>query len=278
MCCVVLVLLLAGFDAVTNMQRGAGTAAPTVRATAAVDVVASGVLTVGSYTNYPPQIYVDSRTHQVEGFDADLIRAIGQRLGLRVEIVSLEFASLPEYVVNGDVDLAISAIPVTPSLQKKVQFVPYLQGGEALLVQQSNPLKITAVEELCGQRVGVKVDTLEQEDLTMQSENCKRNGKAPIVIAALADQQGVIQLLLKKQVVAVYQDAPQADYFMKQYPGRFELGGPITNTTIEGIAIRKDNSSLFQAVQRAMAAMHKDGSYRALIVKWGLLHEETSRS
>lgn len=278
MFCVVLVLLLAGCDAVTNVQRGAGTVAPTVRATASVDVVASGVLTVGSYTNYPPQIYVDSHTHQVEGFDADLIRAIGQRLGLRVEIISLEFASLPEYVVNGDVDLAISAIPVTPSLQKKVQFVPYLQGGEALLVQQSNPLKITAVEELCGQRVGVKVDTLEQEDLTMQSENCKRNGKAPIVIAALADQQGVIQLLLKKQVVAVYQDAPQADYFMKQYPGHFELGGPITNTTIEGIAIRKDNSSLFQAVQRAMAAMHKDGSYHALIVKWGLLHEETSRS
>lgn len=273
-----LILLLAGCDAVTNLQRTAGTPDPTVRVTPSLDVVASGVLTVGSYTNYPPQIYVDARTHQVEGFDADLIRAIGQRLGLRVEIVSLEFASLAEYVVNGDVDLAIAAIPMTPALQKKVQFVPYLQGGEALVVQQGNPLKITGVEDLCGQHVGVKVDTLEQEDLTMQSDSCKRNGKAPIVIAAQAEQQGVIQLLLKKQVVAVYQDAPQADYFIKQYPGHFELGGPITNTTVEGIAIRKDNSSLFQAVQKALSAMRKDGTYHALIVKWGLIHGATDKS
>lgn len=273
-----LILLLAGCDTVTNMQRGAGTPDPTARATPSLDVVASGVLTVGSYTNYPPQIYVDARTHQVEGFDADLIRAIGQRLGLRVEIASLEFSSLAEYVVNGDVDLAISAIPMTPALQKKVQFVPYLQGGEALVVQQGNPLKIASVEDLCGQRVGVKVDTLEQEDLTMQSDSCKRNGKAPLVISALTDQQSVIQLLLKKQVIAVYQDAPQADYFIKQYPGRFELGGPITNTTVEGIAIRKDNSSLFQAVQKSLAAMHKDGTYHALIVKWGLIHGATDKS
>jgi polar amino acid transport system substrate-binding protein len=134
------------------------------------------------------------------------------------------------------------------------------------------------VEDLCGQRVGVKVDTLEQEDLTMQSDSCKRNGKAPLVISALTDQQSVIQLLLKKQVIAVYQDAPQADYFIKQYPGRFELGGPITNTTVEGIAIRKDNSSLFQAVQKSLAAMHKDGTYHALIVKWGLIHGATDKS
>src|SRR5205814_5649900 len=118
LCSVLRGLLLAGCNAATNTPRGTATPGPTARATSTLDVVATCTLTVGSYTNYPPQIYVDAHTRLVEGFDADLIRAIGQRLGLRVEIVSVEFASLAEYVVNSDVDLAISAIPVTSSLQK----------------------------------------------------------------------------------------------------------------------------------------------------------------
>ncbi len=240
----------------------------------AVAVVSPGTLTVASYTGYPPQIYIDPHTRQVAGFDADLIRAIAQRMGLRVNFVSVEFSSLAEYVVNEDVDLAISAIPVTAALQKKVQFVTYLQGGEALLVEQGNPLNLTGVSDLCGLSVGVKIGSIEQDDLAMQSETCQRNGKPIVKVVSLADQQNVIQLLLKKQVVAVYQDAPQADHYIKQYPGRFALGGSITNVTLEGIAIRKDNTALFQMVQKSLDALRKNGSYHALILKWGLIHEE----
>ena len=240
----------------------------------AVALVNAGQLTVASYTGYPPQIYVDPHTHQVSGFDADLIRDIGQRMGLRVNFVSVEFSSLPEYVINENVDLAISAIPVTAALEQKVQFVTYLQGGEALLVDQGNPLNLTSVNDLCGLPVAVKVDSIEQDDLTMQSDTCQHSGKPAVKVFASSDQQHVMQLMLQKQVVAVYQDAPQADHFIKQYPGRFTLGGSITNVTLEGIAIRKDNAALFQMVQKSLDALRKNGTYHALIIKWGLIHEE----
>jgi polar amino acid transport system substrate-binding protein len=268
-------LLLSGCNAPTFSPRSTASPASTAKATmSAVALVNPGALTVASYTGYPPQIYIDPHTRQVSGFDADLIRAIGQRMGVRVDFVSVEFSSLAEYVVNEDVDLAISAIPVTAALQQKVQFVTYLQGGEALLVEEGNPLKLTSVNDLCGLSVGVKVDSIEQDDLTMQSETCQRDGKPAVKIAALSDQQSVIQLMLKKKIVAAYQDAPQADHFIKQYPGRFTLGGSITNVTLEGIAIRKDNVALFQMVQKSLDTLRKNGAYHALILKWGLIHEE----
>lgn len=273
-----LILLLVGCDAANSIQKGVATRGTTVRATATLDLVASGTLTVGSYTGYPPQIYIDARTHQVTGFDADLIQAIGQRLGLRVEIVSIEFSSLAEYVVSSDVDLAISAIPITEAMEKKVQFVPYIQGGEALLVEKGNRYQIMGMENLCGLTVGVKTDSLEQDDLAMQSDNCRRNGKAAIKVVSMSEQQSLIDLLLKGQVAAAYQDAPQADYAIKLHPGRFELAGPMNNATIEGIAIRRDNGSLFQAVQTALNGLRKDGTYHRLILKWGLVHEEMSRT
>src|SRR6266550_6818381 len=46
------------------------------------DLVTMHVLTVGSYTNYLPQEYTDSVTHQLTGFDIDLIKAIAQQFGL----------------------------------------------------------------------------------------------------------------------------------------------------------------------------------------------------
>ncbi len=240
----------------------------------AVALVSPGALTVASYTSYPPQIYIDPHTRQVAGFDADLIRAIAQRMGLHVNFISVGFSSLADYVVNEDVDLAISAIPVTSALQQKVQFVTYFQGGEALLVERGNPLNITSVNDLCGLRVGVKIDTIEKNDLTMQNETCQDSGKPAVQVISLSDQQSVMQLLLKKQVVAVYQDAPQADHFIKLYPDHFALGGSITNATLEGIAIRKDNMALFQAVQKSLDALRKNGTYHSLILKWGMIHEE----
>lgn len=72
----------------------------------------SGVLRVGTTADYPPFEYFDGN-YQLTGFDIALIQAIGQRLGLKVEIGSYAWDSLPATVAIGQVDVAISAISVT---------------------------------------------------------------------------------------------------------------------------------------------------------------------
>jgi ABC-type amino acid transport substrate-binding protein len=236
----------------------------------AENLVTTGFLTVGSYTAYPPQESIDQTNSTPIGFDIDLITAIASRMNLKVKFVNTDFQNVISSLLAKNFDVAISAIIITPELQQRVNFVPYFIGGESLLVTKGNPLRINSLQRLCGLKVAVSTSTLEQKDLEMASSNCVQEKKPPIHVTVLQDQEAVIQLLLNKRVAAAYQDSPLTDYFINQYPGRFEVGGPVIDANLEGIAIRKDDTVTFKTLQAAFTAVKTNGTYCSLIKKWGL--------
>ncbi|HJT57112.1 MAG TPA: ABC transporter substrate-binding protein, partial [Ktedonobacteraceae bacterium] len=220
------------------------------------------------------QEYIDTTTHQAAGFDIDLITAVAQRMGLQAKIVTTSFDTIINSLTSKRFDVVMSAVSVTPERQQKVDFVPYFNAGESLLVQNGNPMNITSVNQLCGQNVGVQNGTIEQTDLQTASTNCTKAGKPAIHITALTNQTDVIQLLATNRVVATYQDSPVTDYYIKLHPGQFAVGGSVINAGLEGIVIRKGDSSMFNAVQTAFNQLKASGAYHALIEKWGLTDEE----
>jgi len=237
------------------------------------DLINPGVLTVGSDATYPPQEYIDTTTHQAAGFDVDLISAIASKMGLKAQVVTAKFDSIIQSLAARRFDVVISAVSITPDRQKQADFVPYFNAGESLLVQQGNPKNIKGPADLCGLDVGVQNGTIEQTDLQTTSDACKKAGKPAINMTVLQDQTAVIQLLATNRVVATYQDSPVTDYYLKQNPGRFEVGGSVVNAGLEGIVIRKGDTAMFNAVQSAFNALKSDGTYRNLINKWGLTNE-----
>src|SRR5581483_3203203 len=110
------------------------------------ELITPGVLTVGSYTNYLPQEYINPATHQTTGFDIELIKAMAQRMNLQTKIV------------------------------------PYFKGGESLLVRKGNPKNIKSLADLCGQTVGVRENSFEQDDLNAASKMCRDHGKPAITL------------------------------------------------------------------------------------------------
>lgn len=78
------------------------------------------------------------------------------------------------------------------------------------------------------------------------------------------DETAVVQLLATGCLAATYQDSPVTDYYVKQSPGRFEVGGSVVFPAPEGIAVRKNNAALFRAIQTA---------YQQLLLKWGSTSE-----
>ncbi|MBX5450997.1 ABC transporter substrate-binding protein [Thermogemmatispora sp.] len=233
-------------------------------------LITPGVLTVGSDTTYPPQEFIDPATNQPKGFDIDLITEIARRLGLQARIVTDGFDTIFDDLAARRFDLVISAVTINPDRQKKFDFIPYFNAGESLLVEKGNPLHITSVDQLCGQNVGVQTGTVEQTDLQTASENCTKAGKPPIHLTVLKDQTEVVQLLANHRVVATYQDSPVTDYYLKQNPGKFEVGGSVVNAAPEGIMFRKGDTALYNAVKNAFDAMRSDGTYKQLIDKWGV--------
>ncbi len=270
----VLSLLLAacgGSGASTSPDGNNGAASTPASPTG---LITPGVLTVGSDTTYPPQEYIDPKTHQAVGFDVDLISAIAKQMGLKVKIVPARFATIIDDLLTRRFDVVISAVSITPDRQKKVDFIPYLNAGESLLVLKGNPKNITSTDDLCGLAVGVEYGTIEQGVLQSSSDNCQEQDKPAITIIALQDQTAVIQLLATHRVVATYQDSPVTDYYSKQHPEQFEVGGPVVFAGPEGIAVRKNDPSTFNAIQTAYNHLKAAGTYHQLILKWGLTNEE----
>jgi len=238
------------------------------------DLLTAGILTVGSDTTYPPQEYIDATTNKAAGFDIDLIQAIAQRMGLQAHIVPTRFASIIDDLVSKHFDVVISAINITPDRQKNVNFVPYFYASQSLLVQKGNPKNIKSTDDLCGQAVGVQDGTIEQGVLQSSSDNCLEQDRPAITIIALQDQTAVIQLLTTNRVVATYQDSPVTDYYIKQKPAQFASGGSLPGTGPEGIGTRKNDPSMFNAIQTAYNQVKAAGTYHQLILKWGLTNEE----
>jgi polar amino acid transport system substrate-binding protein len=238
------------------------------------DLITPGVLTVGSDTTYPPQEYIDTTTNKAAGFDVDLITAIAQRMGLQTKIVTTKFDTIIDDLAAKRFDVVISAVSITPERQKKVDFVPYLTAGESLLVQKGDPKNIKSTDDLCGLAVGVQDGTIEQGVLQSSSDNCTEQDKPAINITVLQDQTAVIQLLATHRVVATFQDSPVTDYYIKQYPSQFAVAGSVFGAGPEGIVVRKNDSSMFNAIQMAFNQLKSAGTYHQLIIKWGLMSEE----
>ncbi len=243
---------------------------PTASLTAPNDLITAGTLTVGSDTTYPPQEFIDTATGNPIGFDVDLITAMAQKLGLKAKVVTANFNTILDDLSAKRYDVVISAITINSDRTVKADFVPYFLAGESLIVPKGNPNKSGCVHNLCGLKVGVQSGTVELDDLNAGSKDCTKAGKPAIQLTVLKDQTAVIQLLVNHRVDATYQDSPVSDYYIKQNPGQFEIGGTVVNAAAEGIGVRKGDASMLGAMQAALTALRSNGTYDSLFTKWQL--------
>lgn len=128
----------------------------------------SGVLRVGTSADYPPFEYYDEE-FQLTGFDMALIREIGDRLELEVEISDFAFDGLGDALFINQIDLAIAALTITPDRARQVRFSsPYFMSSEGVLAQEGSGIELETLEDLAAYRVGVQASTV-YEDI-MQTE------------------------------------------------------------------------------------------------------------
>jgi len=140
-------------------------------------------------------------------------------------------------------------------------------------VEKGNPEHMQRLDDLCGKRVGVLPDTVEQDDLKLTSSGCVKHQRPPITIVMMAAQSDSVDLLLSGQVSATYQDSALTDYLVKQNP-LLEMAGSVANQWWEGIGIRKGDAAMMTAIQTAFQQLQDDGTYHFLIKTWGLNNEE----
>lgn len=119
------------------------------------DIQSRGVIRVGIDPTYPPFDFL--KDGKVEGYDAELARAIASDLGVGVEFQTLALDTLYDALEAGKVDLLISALPFVYERQGAVRYsIPYFQSGQVVVVRAGdNAIKSAA--DLQGRLVGVEL-------------------------------------------------------------------------------------------------------------------------
>jgi len=233
---------------------------------------AGAPLIIGSDVSYAPLEFFSKGDPKPRGFDMDLARALGARLGRPVQILNRSFDSLLGDVANGKLDLAISAISDTRAREKKVSFIDYFLAGSGMLVPAGNRYHIFSLAALCGLPVDVQFATSQAIALQTQSKACQAVGLAPIHLKQRATDDAALKLLLSGESTVHVTDYPVVAYLARTLAGgkRYAVAGRQFDVVPYGIAVAKTNTALLDAVQSALQSLIADGTYDRLLAKWGL--------
>jgi polar amino acid transport system substrate-binding protein len=232
-------------------------------------VKTNGTLTVAADATYAPNEFIGADGHTVVGLDADLAKALGQVLGLKVNVINATFATIIPGLASGKYDLGISSFTDTKAREKTVDFVTYFVAGTSFYVKSDGGPNIRSLADLCGHTVAVEQGTTQQVDVQAQAEKCKSAGKPGMTVQVFNDQNAVNLALSSGRAQVAMADSPVAAYQVKQSNGTFKVTGSPYGTAPYGIAIPKNNG-MADPILAAVKHLMSDGTYTKILGKWGV--------
>ncbi|WP_332633774.1 transporter substrate-binding domain-containing protein [Halalkalibacter flavus] len=123
--------------------------------TAWADVEAAGKLVVGTSGTYSPITYYDEN-NELTGFDVELIREIGERLGLEVEFSTMDFDGILPALRNGQIDIAANDFAITEERKETFDFViPHKYSYGSIIIRAEDVDKFESAYDLEGVKVAL---------------------------------------------------------------------------------------------------------------------------
>ena len=229
----------------------------------------SKTLTVATDATYAPNEFIGSNGTSIEGMDPDLGKALGAVMGVKVKFVNTSFDGIIPGLASGKFDLGMASFTDTKERQKVVDFVTYFEAGTSFYVKAAGGPTINSLADLCGHSVGVERGTTQADDATAQNGKCKSAGKSGVKLSVYPDQNAANLSISSGRAQVGMADSPVAAYIVKQSNGQFKLTGKAYNTAPYGIAIPK-GSGLTKPFLSALKVLMSDGTYNAILTKWGI--------
>lgn len=218
----------------------------------------AGKLVMGTNADFPPFEFRNEQ-NEVDGFDADIAKAIAEALGKELVIEDMEFGGLTQALNSKRIDIAVAGMTITEERLKEVDFSePYYNAGQTVVVLEEET-GINGVDDLEGKIIAVQLGTtgdLEAHD-RFPAENVRQYNKI---------NEGFLDLA-NKRVDAIIIDIPVAERYIQIKGGCKTVGGAFTEELF-GIAVNKENTKLLEDINKVLVDLKKSGKFDELISKW----------
>lgn len=221
---------------------------------------AQQTIRVGADTAFPPFEFVDEATGEYTGFDMDLIRAIGEQMGVKVEIVNTVFDSLIPALLLGEFDVIVSAMTITDERAQTVAFTdPYFRTGLVIATRPDNTT-IKTTDDLKGKIVAVQMGS------TGHFAADALPGVGRVDPYQFVDQ-AMTAVIIGAADAAILDELVAIEY-MQAHPASIKVVGEPFTTEEYGMAVRPTDTELLKRINAALAELRANGTYDQLYEKW----------
>ena len=186
-------------------------------------VIAQKVLRIGTTGDYKPFSFLNPDSHDVEGIDIDMARALASALGAEPRFVPTTWSTLMADLAADKFDIAMGGISVTLERQKVAWFsTPYLSSGKAPIARCADQARFQTLADIDHTGVRVIVNpggtneryaraSLKQATVTLFDDNRTifdqiAAGKADVMITDSIET--VLQQKLHPGLCAIHPDQP----------------------------------------------------------------------
>lgn len=244
-------------------------------------IKADGKLTVVSTGGTAPLSTFATDNKTLIGSEVDIAYAVGEALGLNVEVLPVAWADWPLGIESSKYEAVLSNVTVTEARKEKFDFATYRNDLLGFYAKSDSDIgEIREAKDVAGKKIIVGSGTNQEAILVRWDEENKKNGLAPVEFqfydddsaSTLALQSGRADLTFGPNAGAAYKAA--LDGKSKQV-GTLNGGWPLTAQI--AFTTRKGNG-LAVAAQAALNHLIDDGTYAKILDRWGLSSEAIQKS
>ena len=204
---------------------------------------------------------------EIVGFDIDLAKEVAKRLNIEVEFKSINWDSKILDLNSGSIDLIWNGLTITPErTEETAMSKPYMSNNQSIVVRANSNIKTKS--DLNGKIVGVQNQSSGEETVVKSGANKdfkEFKGYAQYDQAFMDLDSGRIEAIVVDEMFAKYIKNTKEDQ-----------SGKLLYTILEdnfgleyfGIAAKKGNRKLIDAIDKTIEEMKSDGTYKEIFSRW----------
>jgi putative amino-acid transport system substrate-binding protein len=221
----------------------------------------SDTLRVGMSGGYFPFTFVQQ--DKLQGFEVDVMNAVAEETGMKVEYVTMSFSGLIGALNSGRIDTVANQITITPEREAAFVFTqPYVYDGAQVVVKKGNEDIIGGPEDLKGRTVAV--------NLGSNYEQLLRELPYADEINIKTYESNIEQDTALGRVDAFVMDRVSSAQVIQKSPLPLALAGQPFSEIRNALPFRDDEAgrALRDRVDAALTALREKGTLAAISQTW----------
>lgn len=228
-----------------------------------IQTVVPGKLTMATNAEFPPYEYHEGG--EIKGIDAEIAQLIADKLGLELVINDMDFTAILAAIEAGKADISLAGLTVDETRLQSVDFSQsYATGVQVVIVKEDSA--ITSIDDLFAEGANHTIGV--QENTTgdiFTTGDIEKEGLGTVM--RYNKGADAVQALITGKIDCVVIDNEPAKSFVEANEGLKILDTEYAEEQY-AVAITKGNTSLGEAIDKALDELKADGTIQSILDKY----------